>query len=419
MPDRSIVRVLSMTADRCSVSQGAAKPEIDVAVSDLVAATLPGERIAPVLRPAGAVEHDEAQSDRPRHVAIEGENYHALQALCDLYAHQVDVIYIDPPYNTGSTHWKYLNRYERSEWLNMMRNRLELAKRMLNPAASVLIVAIDENELARLGLLLQQMFPEAARIQQVNVLINAGGIARKQFKRVDEQLLYCFFGDAKACRVASAPDGWMEYGASKPKAQPKKTRARHHGQIQISGLDEPHPPSSPEPALTTPPTVWGRRSHFAGQHGSALLSALLGRRAFDFPKSLYAVRDSLLAVAADNKEALILDFFGGSGTTLHATLLLNEADGGSRRCILVTNNEIGVPAEKEMRSKGFGPSSSEWQSRGVFRTVTRPGIEAAISGRRADGAPLDGEYVFAGGKPMAEGFRAAVDFFKVGYAEPG
>ena len=117
-------------------------------------------------------------------------------------------------------------------------------------------------------------------------------------------------------------------------------------------------------------------------------------------------------------EALILDFFGGSGTTLHATLLLNEADGGSRRCILVTNNEIGPAEQSMLKHKGVKTGSAEWDSHGIFEAVTRPRIEAAITGRRSDGSPLAGSYAPAPGaggpgRPMSAGFDAAAEFLEI------
>ena len=101
--------------------------------------------------------------DRPANLVIKGENYHALQALMYPYEGKVDCIYIDPPYNSGARDWKYNNNYvsdddayRHSKWLSFMDKRLRLAKRLLNPADSVLIVAIDENEVHRLSLLLER-----------------------------------------------------------------------------------------------------------------------------------------------------------------------------------------------------------------------------------------------------------------------
>lgn len=99
----------------------------------------------------------ERGGDKPYHVVINGENYHALQTLVYAYQGQVDCIYIDPPYNTGATDWKYNNnyvgkddKYRHSKWLTFMEDRLRLAKKLLNPKDSVLIVTIDERNICDL-----------------------------------------------------------------------------------------------------------------------------------------------------------------------------------------------------------------------------------------------------------------------------
>ena len=103
---------------------------------------------------------------------------------------------------------------------------------------------------------------------------------------------------------------------------------------------------------------------------------------------------------------------------MHATLLLNEADGGRRRCILVTNNEIGPENEKRLKKNGISPDSLEWKRLGVFESVTRPRVEAAIEGVRVDGTKLDGKYTYADDKPMAEGFEANADFLRLRHLDP-
>jgi adenine-specific DNA-methyltransferase len=141
--------------------------------------------------------------DKPFHTVINGENYHVLKALTYTHSGKVDAIYIDPPYNTGAKDWKYNNDYvegddlyRHSKWLAMMERRLLVAKELLNPSDSVLIVTIDEKEYLRLGLLLEQMFPEAT-IQMVSSVINPKGSARTgRFSRVDEYLFFAYFGNA-------------------------------------------------------------------------------------------------------------------------------------------------------------------------------------------------------------------------------
>jgi len=140
-------------------------------------------------------------------------------------------------------------------------------------------------------------------------------------------------------------------------------------------------------------TVWYRTLHNAGAYGTDLLSSIIGKsRAFSFPKSLYAERDSINAILRNNKEALVVDFFAGSGTTLNAINLLNAEDGGKRRCIIITNNECSESEEKELIAKGYMPGDVEWESRGIARSVTWPRTKYTIMGHRDDGSILEGEY---------------------------
>ena len=136
----------------------------DWPMDELVVVRQFGEPIFPALTPVDQVQNGPA--DAPWHCLIEADNFHALQLLDYLYAGKVDCIYIDPPYNTGAKDWKYNNDYvdandawRHSKWLSFMEKRLRLAKRLLNPQDSVLIVTIDEKEYLRLGLLLEQIFP--------------------------------------------------------------------------------------------------------------------------------------------------------------------------------------------------------------------------------------------------------------------
>ena len=136
----------------------------DFPLDELVLVVHFGEPIYPVLTPIDRVER--GGPDKPWHILINADNYHALQLL--LYSHErkIDLIYIDPPYNTGARDWKYNNDYvdrsdiwRHSKWLSMMKKRLLLAKRLLKPDG-VLVIAIDDNEARHLGTLLDELLPE-------------------------------------------------------------------------------------------------------------------------------------------------------------------------------------------------------------------------------------------------------------------
>ena len=145
---------------------GAEEPETsEVAIDDLVVVAEFRDFIYPELVSTGRVERG---GDKPFHTVINGENFHALKALTYTHRGKVDAIYIDPPYNSGARDWKYNNDYveaddlyRHSKWLAMMERRLRIARELLNPVSSVLVVTIDEKEVHRLALLLEQLFPDA------------------------------------------------------------------------------------------------------------------------------------------------------------------------------------------------------------------------------------------------------------------
>jgi adenine-specific DNA-methyltransferase len=164
-------------------------------------------------------------------------------------------------------------------------------------------------------------------------------------------------------------------------------------------------------------TVWRHPSHAAGTHGSGLLERLLGSsQAFSFPKSVYAVRDCLAAVVRTKPDALIVDVFAGSGTTFHATCLLNAADNGRRRCVLVTNNEVDPNTAASLNAAGYYKGDREFERSGIFEKACRPRCEATVRGVRTDGSAVPGTHL--GGRPFAEGFEENVAFYRLDYLDP-
>ncbi|MCT1940638.1 DNA methyltransferase [Micrococcus luteus] len=176
------------------------------ALEDLVVVARFEDPIYPGLVETGRVEN--GGPDKPFHTVINAENFHALEMLTYTHRHKVDCIYIDPPYNTGAKDWKYNNDYvasdddyRHSKWLSFMERRLQVARELLNPEDSVLIVTIDEKEYLRLGMLLEQTFPEA-RIQMVSSAMNAKGVARNgYFRRTDEYIYFLMLGRASPSRL--------------------------------------------------------------------------------------------------------------------------------------------------------------------------------------------------------------------------
>jgi adenine-specific DNA-methyltransferase len=402
-----------------------------------------------------------------------------------------------------------------------MKRRLLLAKQLLNPADSVLIVTIDEKECLRLGLLLEQIF-DGCSIQMVSTLINPASVARAgSFGRSDEYIFFVLIGAASPQRVRLSrewvsargrthkgqlrwdllrrsgpqsarkdrpgsffpiyvdPDGpkvvkvgeVVPEGEAVPKPPkgcvavlpirqnnsegrwqwtPKKVRTGiTEGRVRITGSAKDgfvvsilkdgeykkikageysvtgHRPdgsvivadSDSDEVLAVPSSQWRISSHDATQYGSRLLADLVPGRKFPFPKSLYAVEDALRFFVQNKPEALILDFFGGSGTTAHAVARLNKQDDGRRRSITVTNNEVSAEEAEALRQRGLRPGDAEWEALGIFEHITLPRITAAFTGNTPDGTPISGNYKFTDEFPMADGLRENVEFFRIDYLD--
>ena len=504
------------------------RERVELDKSEAVAVAMFGQPIYPCLKPMDAVKN--APDSDLWHTLIEADNYHALQLLVYLYAGMVDCIYIDPPYNTGDKSWKYNNNYvdntdffRHSKWLSMMKKRLVLAKKLLNPKDSVLIVTIDEKEYLRLGCLLEEMFPEA-RIQMVSSVISPQGATReKQFSRTDEYIYIIEFGDAapsplvlgaewsagqsisagstkliwdslkrrgsnslrrdrpnlfyplyvsndglklekigeslpldqdrdtipeiEGCRLiwpirSNGDEGNWQVSQAQLKEKYDKGFVRlgkfdNRGSMSISylkrneqrkvesgvfhivGKRDDNSIITDEASQTQKRvcgTQWRITSHNAGTYGTALLLKVLGEKRFEFPKSLYAVHDALRFFVANKPNALIVDFFAGSGTTLHAVNLLNAEDGGKRRCIMVTNNEVSASEAKDLRKKGYQPGDDEWEKYGIARYVNWPRTVCSIEGHDINGNPLKGNYLGAD-IPMSDGFAANAQFFKLSFLD--
>lgn len=507
---------------------GAADAQMQtVAVDDLVVVAEFRDTLYPGLVSTGKVQRG---GDKPFHTVINGENYHVLKALTYTHRGKVDAIYIDPPYNTGAKDWKYNNDYvagddlyRHSKWLAMMERRLLVAKELLNPANSVLIVTIDEKEYLRLGLLLEQTFPEA-RVQLISSVINPSGAARSSaFRRTDEYIYFVSIGESgplalplpvewRITRDKRAEklrwDGLIRSGShTQRQDRPNQFYPIYAIELDGSGVihsigdsyfgvtyrseivpvgtvaiwpirsdgSEGNWQVSPSNArmllkkgyiklgkwrgenttvsyikrggqakidsgvfpivgrakdnsvviddsmyesLFIPGTQWRLPSHSAEQGGTKLLRSFLPDRTFPFPKSLYAVEDAIRFFVKDKPNAVILDFFSGSGTTAHAAMRLNRQDGGHRQCISVTNNEVAANEHKTLREQGLRAGDSEWEQHGICDFITKPRVQAAITGITPDGEPIKGDYKFTDEFPMADGFEENAEFFTLTYETP-
>ncbi|OBJ98401.1 DNA methyltransferase [Mycolicibacterium fortuitum] len=508
----------------------------DAAIDDLVVVAEFRDPIYPGLVSTGKVERG---ADKPYHAVINAENYHALQTLLFTHRAKVDAIYIDPPYNTGAKDWKYNNDYvegedlyRHSKWLAFMERRLKLAKELLNPADSVLIVTIDEKEYLRLGLLLEQTFPEA-RIQMISSVINPKGVSRgAEFRRTDEYVFFVQLGTSAPARLLLGPEwsssaagaeglstedpvevpelqtpewtSMMRRGSASARAdrpsmfypiyadpsipkivhvgEPLEEGVREapvreglvailplrrngsEGRWQISAaelrarldqgrvrLGRPtgygyvvnYLPDGAYAAVLSDqfeitgraedgsivaignrdqrrvaPTQWKLRAHNASEYGSTLLASFLPGRSFPFPKSLFAVEDTLRFFVANKPNALVVDFFAGSGTTTHATMRLNKQDSGRRRSISITNNEVAAEDQAALRAQGLRPGDPDWEQWGICDYITKPRVRAATTGATPEGEPINGDYRFTDEFPMSDGFEENIEFFTLTYEAP-
>ena len=473
----------------------------------------------------------------PWNFIIEGDNLQALYLLEKTHRGKVDCIYIDPPYNTGAHDWKYNNdyvgkedAYRHSKWLSMMKNRLLLAKHILNPADSVLLITIDEKEYTHLGCLLEELFPDA-KIQMITTMTNKKGQPRSGiFSRCEEYIFVVFIGsssiqrtsenmlfDADTTSISSNPskmptiwnsllrrgthaarqdrpklfypividgenkkivsvgdplelsksrdeyfvedgmeiawplhkdgsegnwqmkpetlrdalrNGTAKIGRKDEKSgtwsivylKRKQAQQVKSGEILCDGRDENgalilhYPNDNASGLLQEPRSLWVKDSHDASVYGSTLTRKILPGRAFPFPKSLYAVQDTIRFFVANKPNAIIVDFFSGSGTTGHAVNLLNCSDNGKRTFIMVTNNEVSEDEAKKLEEKGYHSGDKEWENLGIAKYVTWPRTVCSIEGKNLNGQSLKGEYLSrdADGNPipMSRGFNANVKYFK-------
>ena len=148
----------------------------------------------------------------------------------------------------------------------------------------------------------------------------------------------------------------------------------------------------PEGKESQNPTAWKKTSYDANAYGTKLIAKFLVDKRFSYPKSLYSVYDALKIYLEDKKDAVVLDFFAGSGTTLHAVNLLNAEDQGNRICILATNNEVSASEEQALLERGLQPGDKEWDELGIARYVTWPRTLCTIQGKNIKGERVEGHY---------------------------
>ncbi|RYG17575.1 MAG: site-specific DNA-methyltransferase, partial [Chitinophagaceae bacterium] len=371
----------------------------------------------------------------PNHILIEGDNLHALTALSFTHEGRIDVIYIDPPYNTGNKDFKYNDTFvdredsfRHSKWLSFMHKRLEIAKRLLSEKG-VIFISIDDNEQAQLKMLSDEVFGEInfignlawekgkkgdskfisvsheyilIYVKSKAVLLSENVRWRKKKPGVDEVLFA--YEEIKKKNKADhlrIRKEMMEWYKSLPKTDVRKNH-KHYNHSDNRGLYFPDNFAGPDDGrlnrprydilhpitgkpCAKPSTGWRwdesttikalneipARIHFGkdentipcrksylkeissepfgsvfykdGRAATLEVEEIIGKGKFNFPKDTSIINQ--LINLNSSKTSTILDFFAGSGTTLHSTMQLNSEDGGNRKCILVTNNENNICEE--------------------------------------------------------------------------
>lgn len=392
-----------------------------------------------------------SNSSEPLNFLLEGDNLHSLYLLAKTHRRKIDVIYIDPPYNTGAASWKYNNDYidgndsfKHSHWASFMFRRLSAAKELLKDDG-VLICAIDENEIATLKLLLEEVFGASYIVDVVTIVHNPRGIQGDNFSYTNEFALFvykkgytvitnrvvqddeidwsplrnwggeslrtdarnCFYGirtkyneivgfedvlnDAIHPQKNEERDGEIvvypidnngierkwRYARQTVESIKSQLRVKRTNGVTDIELGKPYAPYK---------TVWTDKRYDANEYGTQWVRSMVPNCDFDFPKSIWNVYDCLYAVASNRENAIILDFFAGSGTTGHAVELLNHNLGGHRSYILATNNEVGQKKERQFEREigAREDHAEEWdaflEENGICSSITYKRMKAVNDG---------------------------------------
>lgn len=360
----------------------------------------------PVLKEVNSRAIISDNADAPNHILIEGDNLEALTTLAYTHEGKIDVIYIDPPYNTGNKDFIYNDSYVDSEdsyrhskWLSFMSRRLRIAKRLLSDRG-VIFISIDDNEQANLKILCDEIFGQQNFIDifSWNKTETPANLSMKTKKAVEYILCYCkqrnsekFRGLVKSSTSNNGlmnqtnsehilvfpkklvdtklPDGIYSKGIygtksyhielledtevkdgffilpvvlkGKFKWGQKNLDSEIAKGTKVSIKTKAFSPSY-EKAEYDPEVPWNLIDRSFGVETNEVagtqLKEILGPNVFDFPKPVSLIKYLVNFISAD----YILDFFAGSGTTLHAVMQLNSEDSGKRKCILCTNNENGI-----------------------------------------------------------------------------
>lgn len=360
--------------------------------------------------------------DENDNLIIKGNNLIALSSLLKRYEGKVKCIYIDPPYNTNNdtnNTFKYNNNFNHSTWLTFMRNRLEIAKRLLIPNEGAMIIAIDENEQAYLGVMLDELFNEYES-HMITVVHNPRGVQGTNFSYTNEFLYFVIPKGKKIIQNRKLDDEEIEFSPLRNwGSESLRTDAKNcfypilvkNGEIIGFGdviEDDVHPSANEIVDNTTYiypidikgverkwryarnsvedikyllrvfnrkdgfldielgkdfgqyKTVWIDKKFDANAYGKQWLNKIVDDKSFSFPKSIYAVKEAIFSIVSKNKQAIILDFFGGSGTSAEAVSMINNVDNGNRKFIIIEQMDYieSITRERIVNSTVNGKEST-------------------------------------------------------------
>ena len=361
--------------------------------------------------------------------------------------------------------------YRHSKWLSMMKERILRAKQLLRPTG-FFVCAIDAYEIFTVGMLLDEIFGENNRLGVVTVLHNPKGRNQAKFFSANSEYMLVYAKDSIQANFADVaisedvkatfteqdekgkfrwepylrartvwahsrrPENWYPIYVSKDlqTISSKKMEDSYvlyprtaagefswkniKSKFNMLNSDGYFRAFEEEGKIVLKhkyresevlKNVWLEKKYQSEFNGTNILKNILCSNRFDYPKSIYLMHDILKLTVP--LHGLVVDFFAGSGTTLHAVNLLNAEDGGQRKCIMVTNNELSAEEEKRLSNKGLKKGDAEWEALGIAKHVTWPRTECSINGVDIKGNPLKGNYI-GSGRPMADGFKANVKYFK-------
>jgi len=377
---------------------------------------------------------------------INADNFHGLSIFSKKYEKKVKYSYIDVPYNTNSTPILYKNEFKDSSWMSLIANRLQLAKNLMS-SDGITTIAIDDAEVTNLSGIISQLF-QHHRVTRITVVHNPKGSITKDFNRVHEYAIFITPEDAKqsisrTLEENKTPRKMRRWGENSlrtdrrlsfypiyvkdgevvdvgempsddfhPSGRNIKTE---NGRVEVwpidqngierrwnFGLDSILQNLDRVTALevdgtidlfvthelTVPKTVWKGGEYDAGKYGNSLLIDILGEKRFDFPKSLYTVKNSIRLTTKPNERDIVLDYFAGSGTTAHAVLELNKEDEGNRKFLLVEMGKhfdtVVIPRIKKVayceKWSGGIPNTDDYDGQPIFFKYFRlEGYEDALS----------------------------------------